>query len=164
MKSTQALNLFMNPFLMWSRQAWKTGEMAIAAAQVISHRTTRMARAGVMPSPRDQREFTLMGQEKGEAVVQSAQAMGTPLLMFNQQFAALAFKQMLSGSRALLSIAASRSPAESVARQSRFIDAAMTDSAVAASKLSGSAARLTRRALTPVHKRVSGNVRRLAKR
>ena len=164
MKAGRALNLFANSFLLWSRQAWKTGEMAIAAAQVISHRTTRMARAGVVPSARDQREFRLMGQEKAEAAMESAQAMGMPLLMLNQQFATLALKQMLSGSIALMSIAASRTPAQSAARQSRFMDATMTNSAVAGSMLSGSAARLARRALTPVHKRVSGNVRRLSKR
>ena len=164
MKASQALNLLMNPFLMWSRQAYKTGEMALAAVQVISHRSTRMTRVGVVPSARDQREFTLMSQEKAEAAMESAQAMGMPLLMLNQQFAALAFKQMLSGSLALMSIAASRTPEKFAARQSRFIGATLTDFAVAASKLSGSAARLARRALTPVHKRVSGNVRRLGKR
>jgi hypothetical protein len=36
----------MNPFLMWSRLAWKTGEMAIASAQVIGHRTSRPALSG----------------------------------------------------------------------------------------------------------------------
>lgn len=40
----------------------------------------------------------------------------------------------------------------------------MTSSVIAASKLSGSTAQLARRALKPVHTRVSGNVRRLGKR
>ena len=83
---------------MWSRLAWKTGEMAIASAQVIGHRTSRLALAGSVPSARDQREFALMGQEKGEAAMESAQAVGVRMLMLNQQFAALAFKQMLSAS------------------------------------------------------------------
>ena len=154
----------MNPFLMLSRHAWKTGEMAVAAAQVISRRTNQIVRAGPVPSARDQREFALMGQEKGAAVVESAQAMGVPLLMLNQQIAALAVKQMLAGSAALVSIAASRTAAQSIARQSRFVDATMTSSVVAASQLSTSAAQLARRVSAPVHKRVSGNVRRLAKR
>jgi len=65
--SSRNLNLFMNPFLMWSRLAWKTGEMAIASAQIIGHRTGRFALAGPVPSARDQREFALMGHEKNEA-------------------------------------------------------------------------------------------------
>jgi hypothetical protein len=162
--SSRDLNLFMNPFLMWSRLAWKTGEMAIASAQVIGHRATRLTHAGTLPSARDQREFALMGQEKGAAALESAQAVGVSMLMLNQQFAALAFKQMLSASAALMSIAASRTAAEAVDRQSKLVRNTMIGSAVAASKLSGSTAQTARRALKPVHTRVSGNVRRLGKR
>jgi hypothetical protein len=105
-----------------------------------------------------------MGQEKGEAALKSAQAVVVPMLMLNQQLAALAFKQMLSASVALMSIAASRTAAESVDRQSKLVRDTVNSSAVAASKLSGSTAQLARRALKPVHTRVSGNVRRLGKR
>ena len=164
MNSSEALNLFMNPFLMWSRLAWKTGELAIASAQVIGHRTKRIALAGSLPSARDQREFALMGQEKGAAAMESAQAVGVRMLMLNQQFAALAFKQVLSTSVALMSIAASRTAAESAGRQSKLVRDTMASSVVAASKLSGSTAQLARRALKPVHARVSGNVRRLGRK
>jgi hypothetical protein len=84
--------------------------------------------------------------------------------MLNQQFAALAFKQMLSASAALMSIAASRTAAESVGRQSKLARDTMTSSVVAVSKLSDSTAQLARRALKPVHTRVSGNVRRLGRK
>ena len=43
-----------------------------------------------------------MGQEKGEAVLQSAQAASVRMLMLNQRFAAVAAKQMLSASVALI--------------------------------------------------------------
>jgi hypothetical protein len=162
--SSPALNLFMQPFLMWTRLAWKTGEMAIASAQVIGHRTSRLARTGSVPSARDQREFVLMGQEKGVAVLESAQAASMPMLMLNQQFAVLAFKQMLSASAALMSIATSRTAGESVGRQSKLVRDTMTHSVVAAAKLSSSTAKVARSALKPVHSRVSGNVRRLGKR
>jgi hypothetical protein len=155
--------LYMNPFLMWSRLVWKTGEIAIASVQVIAHRTNRLALAGAVPSARDQREFALMGREKGAAVLESVQAAGVPMLMLTQQFATLAFKQILSASVALMSIAASRTVAESVDRQSKFVRNTLTGSVVAASKLSGSTAQVARRALKPVHTRVSGNVRRLGK-
>lgn len=164
MNSSRALNLFVNPLLMWGRLAWRTGEMAIASAQVIGHRTSRLAPVGAVPNARDQREFALMGLEKGEAALESAVAAGATMLMLNQQLATLAFKQMLSTSLALMSIAASRTTAESVDRQSKLARDTMTSSVVAASKLSGSTAQLARRALKPVHKRLSGNVRRLGKR
>src|SRR5688572_3499216 len=45
--SRRTLNSFMNPFLLWSRLAWKTGEMAIASAPVVGHRTGRFLLAGV---------------------------------------------------------------------------------------------------------------------
>ena len=164
MNSSQALNLFVNPFFMWSRLALKTGEMAIASAQVIGHRAGRLALAGSPPTARDQREFALMGQEKGEAAWESAQAVGVRMLMLNQEFAALSFKHMLSASLALMSLAASRTAAESVDRQSKLVRDSMNNSMVAASKLSGSTAQLARRALKPVHARVSGNARRLGRR
>ena len=163
MNSSRALNLFMNPFLMWSRLTWQTAEVAIASAQVIGHRTSRLALAGSVPSARNQREFALMGHEKGEAAMESAQAVGVRMLMLNQQLAALALKQMLSASVALMSIAASRTAAESVDRQSKLVRDTMASSVVAASKLSGSTAQLARHALKPVHTRVSGNVRRLGR-
>lgn len=142
---------------------WKTGEMAIGSAQIIGQRTSRFALASSVPSARDQREFALMGQEKGEAAMESAQAVGIRMLTLNQQFAALAFKQMLSTSAALMSIAASRTAAESVDRQLKLVRDTMGSSVAAASKFSGSTAQLARCALKPVHTRVSGNVTRLGR-
>jgi hypothetical protein len=43
-----------------------------------------------------------MAQEKGEAALQSPQAVSARMLMLNQQFAAVAFNQMLSASVALV--------------------------------------------------------------
>jgi hypothetical protein len=105
-----------------------------------------------------------MFQEKGQAASESAQSFGVRMLMLNQELAALAFKQMLSASESLVSIATSRSAAESVERQSRLVRDTMANTAVVASKLSGSTAQLAQRALKPVHSRVLGNVRRLTKR
>lgn len=164
MHSERPLNLFTNPFLLWSRLAWKTGEMAIASAHVIGYRANRLAPAGSIPGARERRELALMIQEKGEAALASAQAAGVRMLMLNQQFAVLAFKQMLSGSAVLMSLAASRTPAELAQRQAKLVRDAMTSSVASGSKLSGSTAKVARAALRPVHARVSGNVRRLGKR
>ncbi len=46
-----------------------------AATHVVSHRTTRMAMSGPSPNDRDQREFSLMSSEKGEAATESILAM-----------------------------------------------------------------------------------------
>jgi hypothetical protein len=164
MNSSTATNPFMNPFLLWSRLAWQAGEMAMASAQVIGHRTSRLALAGPAPSVRDQREFTLMGQEKGAAALASAQAMGVPMMRMSQQFASLAFKQMLEASAALMSIGASRTPGESAGRQLKLVRDTLTAPVVAAAELSAATARVARKALAPVHSRVKGNVRRLRKR
>jgi hypothetical protein len=85
------------------------------------------------------------------------------MVMLSQQFAALAYKQMLSASVAMMSIAASRIAAQYVDRQSKLMHDTMTSSTVAASKLCGATAKLARSAVKPVHKRVSGNVRRLGR-
>ena len=163
MNSRRTSTSFMNPILLWSRLAWKTGEMAIASVPVIGHRSSRLLLAGVAPSARDRREFELMVHEKSVALWESAQAMSLRLLVLNQQWAALAFRQMLSTSATLMSIATSRSLAESVLRQSKLAHDAVTGSVVAASRLSGFAALLTRRGLVPVHARIRGNVRRLGR-
>lgn len=136
----------------------------MSAAQVIGHRTSRLANAGSVPSPRDQREFSLMIQEKGHAAAESAQAVGVRMLMLNQQIALLAFKQMLTASASLVSIATSRNLAQSVERQSKLVRDTMSNTVIAASKLSGSTANVAQRALKPVHSRVLGNARRLTKR
>jgi hypothetical protein len=73
----------------WWRNAQTLWDIALAAPQVISHRTTRMALAGHLPSARDQKEFHLMGAEKLEALGESALAMMMQLWQA-QQHAALA--------------------------------------------------------------------------
>lgn len=137
--------------------------MALGSAQVIGQRTSRIALTGAAPSARDQREIALMGREKSEAALASAQAAGMPLLKLGQQFAMLGFKQMLLVSSALMSIAMSRTPAESAGRQLKLVRDTVDSSAMAAARLSGSTARIARSALKPVHARVTGNLQRLRK-
>jgi hypothetical protein len=156
-------NLFMNCFTVWNRFAWTAGEIAVASAQVVGHRTRRFAFADSFAGVRNQREFVLMGQEKKEAALESARAVGVSLVILNQQLAARAFKQMLSISSSLMSIASSRTSAESVDRQADLWREAVNGYVVGTSKLSGSTAQLARRALKPVHTRVSSNLKRLGK-
>jgi hypothetical protein len=156
--------LSVNPFRSWWAFAWKTGEMMLASGQVIGHRSKRMRSAGHSPGAGDRREFALMGQEKLAAAAESSQAVAFNLLRLNQQFGAIALKQMLTATAAIISVATSRTPGQSVARQSKLVRDTMSHSVVATSQLSKSAARLAHRGLKPIHSRATGNAKRLAKR
>jgi hypothetical protein len=152
-----------NPFRIWSAFAWKTGEMMLASIQVIGHRSNRMLSAGCSPSAGDRRELALMGQEKFAAAAESVQAMAFGGTRLNQQFGAIAFKQMLTGTAAIISVAVSRTPGQSVARHTKLVRDTMAHSAVATSLLSKSAAHLAHRGLKPFHSRATGNAKRLGK-
>src|SRR5512132_1779785 len=105
------------PFMLWSDLATKTLELMLASAQVIGHRTGRMALAAPAPNARDRREFALMGQEKIEAGAQSAQAMAAHMMTMSQSWGALAFRHILRNSAAFMSLASSRTPSQLIARQ-----------------------------------------------
>ncbi len=164
MKRTALYGLSLNPLLLWTNLAFKSGEVLLASARVIGHRSHRMALAGPTPNARDQREFALMGEEKIAAAAESAQAMAMSMMKLNQQVGALVFRQMLTGATAMMSMASSRTTGQSVARQARLVRNTMANSAVATSQLSTSAARLVDKGLKPIHSRAKGNAKRLAKR
>ncbi len=73
-----------------NRLARQVAELALAAPQVVAHRTARMAGAGVAPSRRDQAEFVRMGSEKLEAFHQSWSAMWAMGWTAQLEFAAAA--------------------------------------------------------------------------
>lgn len=163
MKRRTGPNLSANPFLVWTDLAFKTSEMLLASAQVIGHRTSRMALAGPSPSARDRKEFTLMAQEKVEAVAESTQAMTFRMLSVNQQISIMAFKQMLSGASGFAALAGSRTMLQSGRRQAEFAGETMARSAAIAAHLSGSMAHLASHGLKPIHSRATGNAKRLLK-
>lgn len=154
---------FTNPFLVWTRLAWKTGEMMLASTQVIHHRTIRMAAVGAAPSGRDRREFVLMGQEKIEAGVESASAMAAQMMTMNPLLGARAVEHMMRAMAAVMSVAASRTPGQAMARHAKLVRT-MTQSAATTAQLSGAAARLAQRGLQPIHSRARSNAKRLGKR
>lgn len=156
-------NMFGNPFVVWTDLAWKIGEMSMASAQVIAHRTTRIARAGPNPNIRDRRELARMSLEKVEATTESARAIAAHLATTNLDLGARAFSQMLSATAALMSLAASRGAGQFVTRQAKLAQT-LSRSALAASELSDATARLARGGLKPIHARVTANARRLGKR
>jgi hypothetical protein len=156
-------NLFGEPFMAWTELAWKICEMSMASAQVIAHRTARIAASGPIPSARDRNEFTRMGQEKVDAAGESVQAMMAHLMTANLAFGARMFGQMMAATTAFTSLAASRTPTQFIARQARLAEA-VARSGMTATELSRSTARLAKRGLKPLHARATANARRLAKR
>jgi hypothetical protein len=119
----------------WTELALQLGEMWLASAKVIAHRTTRMAAAGPMPGERDRDEFTLMGREKFDATNESALAVAAHFSTMHLQFGTPAFGSLMSGTALL----------------------------AAFSELSDSAARLFGSSLAPIHARATANARRLGK-
>ncbi|MBC7488948.1 MAG: hypothetical protein H7240_01895, partial [Glaciimonas sp.] len=57
-----------NSYIVWNDLAAKTTKRMTTSAQVIRHRSIRMALAGPLPNQRSQAEFSLMGKEKIEAM------------------------------------------------------------------------------------------------
>jgi len=162
--SIPAMNLFLEPFMMWSRFAWKSGEMALSSTQVIGQRAGRLMHPAAGKDVRGRSEMILMGREKIEAIRESVQVAGMRALVLNGQLMSFAFSQAMSTSAAFMSIAASRSPEQLAGRQMELARDITTGSVVAASKLSGATARIASSALVPVQKRVKKNARRLARR
>jgi hypothetical protein len=163
MERNKTLSLCANPLSVWTDLALNTCEMMVASAEVIGHRAGRMAVAGPIPSARDQHEFALMGQEKIDAAAESARAMAEFVMMINCQIGAQAFSQMLTGSTAMISLAASRSIEQSIERQGELVRT-MTESAITASQLPNSAGLLAQSAVEPIYSRTKANARRLGKR
>ncbi len=154
--------LYADPFRIWSSFAWKMSEMMLVSMHVISHRSQRMA--GNAQSADNRRELGLMAQEKAAVAIESAQTMAFSSMMLSQQLCAAAFKQMLAGTVAIMSVSASRTPAQSVTRQLKLVRSTMARSAVTTAQLSGSTARIAHRGLKPIHSRATANARRLGKR
>jgi hypothetical protein len=152
-----------NPLLLWTNLALKTSEMLMASAQVIGHRTQRMALAGPMPNARDRREFTLMGQEKVDAVGESMQAVALRMVTANQQLGAMLFKQMMAGATSFMALATTPALAWTGLRQSELLGQTVSSSTALASHLSGSFAQLAHHGLKPIHSRATSNARRLLK-
>lgn len=123
-----------------TRAAKQAVELALAAPQVVAHRTMRMALAGTSPSARDQREFWLMGTEKALALGESWMAMFAEAARVNQQIA-------LSMMRAFWF--PWLSPLPTLAQGS--------------ARLQKAALGVLGKGIGPVHRRATGNARRLGR-
>jgi hypothetical protein len=152
-----------NPYAVWSRLADQTAEMLTASAQVIGHRSARMAMAGPLPSQRDQQEFSLMGQEKMEALSESAHAVTIRMIGLHQQVAKFALRQIMDGATDLLALAAGTSLQPNAPGQPKLVNKHITNSTEAMSQLNASLADVAQTGLQPLHSRATANAKRLEK-
>jgi len=157
-----AFSLLQQPFAGCCELMRVTTEMWTAAAQVIGHRTGRMAASGPVPSARDRNEFTLMVQEKVDAAGQSAAAMGREWVSVGSLAAVQAWGDLLRTGQAALALATSGTIQQSVERQAELART-LQKSAASASGLSNAGVRIARRGLKPIHAAATANARRLGR-
>ena len=156
---------YANPFMLWGTLGMKAMEMSIAAAQVIAIRTTRMAVAGLHPTPADKREMKLMGAEKVDAFTRAGQALANGAVPLVAGMAGQAFRSGLDLLNATAHLAASRTIPQTLARQRQLADTLMRNTSAAQhGAASNATARLAHRALAPVHLKATANARRLTKK
>jgi hypothetical protein len=163
MNHTSHYDMFANPLLAWTDVLLLSTQMLMTSAQVIGQRTSRMLLAGATPTPRDQREFTLMSKEKGAAAVESVQAVAQGMLKLGQQLTIMAGRQMLAGVPLMMSLATSITPQQSAARQTNLARAGLANAREANSRIATSMPRIARKSLKPIHAKASANRKRLSK-
>jgi hypothetical protein len=114
----------------------KAREIGVTAPMVIGYRLAGMARTGSGSSARDRREMTRMGQEKVDAWSEGTLAAGRRLFEANMALAGLVWRVTWGGPF---------SPVAYAAGLARLGSGLLTDS------------------VTPVHRRVVANNRRLSR-
>jgi hypothetical protein len=147
--------------MLWADMALKTHEMLLSSGSVIQMRTERMAKAGLTPSPADLAEFQLMGDEKLAAAGEAGAAMARQWHSSHVSLTSRALQQWFLSAGAFLSMAGSITPAQAAVRGDAFVKAT-TRAVSTAGQLSGTAVRIAREGLKPIHAAATSNARRLA--
>lgn len=150
-----------NPYTIWGDLAAQTTEMMTASAQVITHRTVRMAMAGPVPNQRDQDEFSLMGQEKMDALSESAHAMTIRMLSLHQQVAKLALQEFMTGTKNLIAFAAGAFLKPTMLGKNKSVTQHVSQSNDVLFQLNASLADVAQIGLHPLHSRATANAKRL---
>ena len=165
MKSRSSAAALANPFLLWGTLGVKALQTTTAAAQVIAIRTTRMATAGLNPTAADQREMTLMGAEKVDAFTRAGQALASGAAPLFAGLAGQALRTGVDLFNASARLAASRTLAQTMARQRELADTLMRGAPAAQHGAASTAtAKLAHRTLAPVHRKATANARRLTRK
>lgn len=152
---------FANPFSAWENLATQTCEMLFASSQVIGYRSGNIARAASTLNQADQRELSLMRQEKIEAISESAQLTSEQWLQEGRHFNAMAFSQLTDGVERMLALALCPDPHRSRVLHFDWVESVLTAQAAASSCIGDSMAHVAQSALQPLHQRAVANARRL---
>jgi hypothetical protein len=163
MSQTSNFTMFANPFQAWTNLVLTSTQMLMTSAQVIGQRTSRMMLAGATPDVRDQRELTMMSEEKTAAAVESVQAMAQGMFTLSQQLAVMTGKQMLASMPLMMSLATSITPQQSAARQTNLARAGLANAAQTQSRIAESIPRIAAKSLKPIHAKATANRKRLSK-
>jgi hypothetical protein len=143
----------------------KSSEIMLAAGQTVFYRTLMMAGASTAALTNVEcREFTRMYTEKLQVAMECSQIMASEMVRLNQQLAMMAWTQLLGGGMAMASLTTGRSPAGTIAAQTRFMNNAAKQVGDATEKISTAVARAAAKGLKPVHTVASGNARRLGRK
>lgn len=173
------------PWMAWFDVGAMLGDMALSGAQVAAQRTARMAGAKMPPSSTDAREFMLMGTEKIQAFGESMLAMVSPMVVnggaLSIRLAESAWRQGMRNLRFLenwspmsfmgppsawpqLPVEAATTAMSDAIQQGNYLAATTREAASSAAAVSRATAKVARRGIAPVHRKVKANARRLKKR
>jgi len=147
------------PFTAWSRLALQTTRMMCASAEVIAHRSARLALAGVAPRVDDHAEFVGMGTEKAAAAIECAAAATRHALTAGAWPAARAWQDAWALGVDMALLATSATPAQALHRQARVMRRLTSGSAARNGAVSMLA--LTNAMVAPLHRRATANAKRL---
>ncbi|MGJ7494827.1 polyhydroxyalkanoate granule-associated phasin [Variovorax sp. RT4R15] len=161
MRTLNSYPRFINPLMLWTDVALKTGEMLVSSGSVIQMRTRRMAEHGMQPTSADMREIQLMSEEKLAAVTESGAAIANQLHTTQYALMNRAVQQWVTTGTALVSLATSFTPAQALSRGQALVDAS-TRAAATLTHVSSAGARVVQRALKPIHAKATSNHRRLS--
>jgi hypothetical protein len=135
-------------------------ELLQASMHVVSIRSTRIAIAGPAPDQQDQREFSLMSLEKGEAASESLLALGSGWLNLTLTLAKDTSDHLWATSAAAAKLASSGSTAQWFERQAELLRLAAVFPANPL-QLANLATNLMQEILAPIHGRAVANAKRL---
>lgn len=150
------------PFGLWTDLMFATGEMLLASAQVIGHRTEQMGNAQLPLSARDAKEFTLMVQEKSEAGQEAAMALAEAATRSATQMAMSLPAQMMVLGPLAWALASSRTVPQFIDAQVKFGQALVEP--LAGNDFADAAVRAGHAAVKPYHSRATANAKRLKRK
>lgn len=141
-------------FPVWWQPWVQMWEIAVAAPEVVAHRTARMAKSGPTRSSADRRELARMTQEKFEAFGESASAMAAEIVRANLAL----WPSVLRGGGTLPS--PMWMPTTRVSSR-RFASKSALAAAAVPRIVSSAASRVLAKGVAPVHRRATANAKRL---